>query len=66
MQMCFWHSYLLLLNISDTTHETSNPKPCYVLSHISHMVDNVIVDQFSTLMLCMLIAFTMGEFFEVA
>jgi hypothetical protein len=30
------------------------------------MVDHVIVDQFLALMLCMLIAFTMGEFFEVA
>lgn len=68
--MWFYYFCLLLLN-NDTTHEASNLKTCYVLSHISPMENQVIIDQISalllpmTLMLCLLITSAMREFLEM-
>ncbi len=65
----FWH-FCLLLSSNDTTHETSNLGLCYVLSHISPMIDHVIDNQCLTLLLlrrlmCFLVTFAMGKFLKV-
>jgi len=33
-----WHFFSLLLNSDDITHEASNSRLCYMLSHVYHVV----------------------------